>query len=70
MHCKRIDRCGFYRKFKNRNHLMWKSIVLDYCVEGNQECVRLMMQNNGDNIISENLLPMGVHATKYHLSLY
>jgi hypothetical protein len=48
---------------------MWKNMITYYCKDGNQECVRRMMFTTGVFAMSENLLPVGVHATKTLLTL-
>lgn len=69
MYCKNIYCCGFFHKFHDRKHLIWKAMIVDYCKEGRQDCVRRMMFTEGDFAISDNLLPVGVHASRSLLSL-
>ena len=70
MYCKNIYCCGFFHKFHIRNHLVWSTMINDYCKDGKQECVRRMMFNGGNFKMSDDLLPVGVHATKNLLSLF
>ena len=69
MYCQNIHCCGFFHKFHFRRHLIWRTMIIDYCKDGNQECVRRMMFTTGVFAMSENLLPVGVHATKTLLTL-
>ena len=69
MFCKNIYCCSFFHKYNTREHLVWKSMITDYCKNGKQECVRLMIMEKNGLYMSEDLLPIGFHATKPLLSL-
>ena len=68
MDCEHVERCGFFRKFQSRKSLVWKAMVKQHCESG-KECVRRLMINNGEAPPSDDLMPVGVHASKAFLSL-
>jgi hypothetical protein len=69
MYCQNIHCCGFFHKFHDRNHHMWKNMITYYCRDGQQTCVRRLMFMDGDFAISDTFLPVGVHASSSLLSL-
>lgn len=68
MDCDHIENCGFFRKFKSRTSIVWKSMVKQHC-EGGDDCARRLMFNSGEIPSSDDLMPVGVHASKAFLSL-
>ena len=66
MDCEHVDRCGFFRKFKGRESIIWKAMVKKHCEEGD-DCSRRFMLNSGQKQPSDDLMPVGVHASKAFL---
>jgi hypothetical protein len=68
MACAHVDSCGFFRKFQGRKSLVWKAMLKQYC-EGGDDCARRIMLDGGQAPLSDDLMPVGVHASKTFLSL-
>jgi hypothetical protein len=68
MDCEHVDCCGFYRKFKSRKSPFWESMVNRYC-EGDSLCARRIIFNVKRVFPADDLMPVGVHASKAFLSL-
>lgn len=68
MICSYADACGFFFKFRTRESLVWKGMVKNYCMEGNI-CARRLIFDAGRVPESDDLMPVGVHASKAFLSL-
>lgn len=68
MDCEHVASCGFFRKFQSRESLVWRAMVKKHCQQGG-ECVRRMMIDAGQMYLSDDLMPVGVHASKAFLSL-
>ena len=68
MECKYLNSCGFYRKFQDREHLFWKTMIMKYCKEG-EECTRRLMFDTEEVPVSDDLMPVGVHASRALASL-
>jgi hypothetical protein len=68
MDCEHAKGCGFFNKFQGRESLVWKAMVRQHCEEGN-ECARRVMFDAGHTPPSDDLMPVGVHASKAFLSL-
>lgn len=68
MACDHTDSCGFFNKFHNRESLIWKAMVKQHCVDG-EDCTRRVMFNAGQTPPSDDLMPVGVHASRGFLSM-
>ena len=68
MDCEHTARCGFFRKFQGRESLVRRGMVKKHCQQG-EECARRMMFDAGYLPPSDDLMPVGVHASKAFLSL-
>lgn len=68
MDCEHVDSCGFFRKFQNRQSLIWQTMIQQHCV-GGDACARRVMINAGKAPPSDDLMPVGVHASKAFLLL-
>ena len=68
MACEYTARCGFFRKFHDQESLLWKAMVRQHCQCG-EECARRIMYDSGLVPPSDDMMPVGVHASKALLAL-
>jgi hypothetical protein len=68
MDCQHVADCGFFRKFQGRESLVWKAMIRKHCQDG-EECARRLMFAAGQIPPSDDLMPVGVHASRAFLSL-
>ena len=68
MACKHVNSCGFYRKFQGRESLVWKGMIKNYCDNGD-ECALRVMFDAGQTPPSDDIMPVGTHASQAFLSL-
>ncbi len=68
MDCEHVDCCGFFNKFQRRKSVVWKAMVKQHCEDGG-DCTRRIMFNDGKIPPSDDLMPVGVHASQAFLSL-
>ena len=68
MDCEHVDCCGFFRKFQSRKSPVWKTMIKRYC-EGDGLCARRIIFNAENAFPSDDLMPVGVHASKAFLSM-
>lgn len=68
MECEHVACCGFFIKFHGRISFIWKIMVKKHCEDG-EDCVRRIMFDAGYAPPSDDLMPVGVHASEAFLSL-
>lgn len=68
MACQHGECCGFFHKFQSKKSPVWKAMIKRYC-EGDGLCVRRIIFNTEKTFPSDDLMPVGVYASKAFLSL-
>ena len=67
--CKYIDSCSFFKEFSERDSFIWKAIIKNYCIDGN-DCLRYSTyEAEGGKDLPATMLPSGSHASKTFLAL-